>query len=154
MTAVTQAHDSSASASERWYALDAAGVAAKLGVDPPTGLSAARAADLLARNGPNALPVEQPPSTLRRFLAQYTSYMQLILVGAAVVSLVIKEWTTAIVLIVIYALQRRGRAAPGGQGGERHERPAVDDEGDGAGAPRRRRGRDPRGAAGGRATWC
>ena len=101
MTAVTQAHDSSASASERWYALDAAGVAAKLGVDPPTGLSAARAADLLARNGPNALPVEQPPSMLRRFLAQYTSYMQLILVGAAIVSLVIQQWATAIVLAVI-----------------------------------------------------
>ena len=101
MTVVTQAHDSSASASERWYALDAADVAAKLGVDPATGLSAARAADLLARNGPNALPVEQPPSMLRRFLAQYTSYMQLILVGAAIVSLVIQEWATAIVLAVI-----------------------------------------------------
>ena len=55
----------------------------------------------LRRDGPNALPVEKPPSTLRRFLAEYTSYMQLILVGAAIVSLVIKEWSTAIVLIVI-----------------------------------------------------
>ena len=45
--------------------------------------------------------MEQPPSPLQRFLAQYTSYMQIILVGAAIVSLVIKQWTTAIVLIVI-----------------------------------------------------
>jgi Ca2+-transporting ATPase len=45
--------------------------------------------------------VEQPLSPLRRFLAEFTSYMQLILVGAAVVSLVIKQWTTAIVLAVI-----------------------------------------------------
>jgi Ca2+-transporting ATPase len=52
-------------------------------------------------DGPNALPVEQPPSTLRRFLAEYTSYMQLILVAAAVVSLVIKQWSTAIALLVI-----------------------------------------------------
>ena len=67
----------------------------------PPGLSAARAAELLAKNGPNALPVEPPPSAVRRFLAEFTSYMQIILVGASIVSLVIKEWSTAIVLIVI-----------------------------------------------------
>ena len=66
-----------------------------------SGLSADEAADRLRRDGPNALPVEEPPSALRRFLAEYTSYMQLILVGAAIVSLAIKEWSTAIVLIVI-----------------------------------------------------
>jgi Ca2+-transporting ATPase len=38
---------------------------------------------------------------LRRFLAEYTSYMQIILVGAAIVSMVIQEWSTAIVLLVI-----------------------------------------------------
>jgi len=53
-----------------WYALTAEQVAAKLGVDPAAGLSAARAADLLAGHGLNALPVEQPPSVLRRFLAE------------------------------------------------------------------------------------
>jgi len=101
MTAATHARDGSASGGERWYALGAADVAAKLAVDPDTGLSAARAAELLAKNGPNALPVEQPPSMLRRFLAEYTSYMQLILVGAAIVSLVIQQWATAIVLALI-----------------------------------------------------
>ena len=45
--------------------------------------------------------MEEPPSAIRRFLAQFTSYMQLILVGAAIVSLVIQEWATAIVLVVI-----------------------------------------------------
>ena len=39
--------------------------------------------------------------------------------------------------------QRGRRPAPGGQGRERHERAQVDDEGDGPGAPRRHRGRDP-----------
>ena len=43
MTAATHARDGSASAGERWYTLDAADVAAKLAVDPDTGLSAARA---------------------------------------------------------------------------------------------------------------
>src|SRR5207245_1115414 len=55
----------------------------------------------LKLNGPNALPVEKPPSTFRRLLAEYASYMQIILVGAAVVSLFIREWTTAVVLFVI-----------------------------------------------------
>ena len=66
-----------------------------------SGLSADETADRLRRDGPNALPVEQPPSAIRRFLAEYTSYMQLILVGAVIVSLVIQQWSTAIVLIVI-----------------------------------------------------
>ena len=71
---------------------------------------------------------------LRRFLAEYTSYMQLILVGAAIVSLVIKEWTTAIVLIVITLFNAFVGLRQAGQGRERDERAPVDDEGDGAGA--------------------
>ena len=85
-------------AERNWYALDPADVTKTLGVDIDTGLSAAEAADRLKRDGPNALPAEKPPSTLQRFLGEYTSYMQLILVGAAIVSLAIKEWSTAIVL--------------------------------------------------------
>jgi P-type Ca2+ transporter type 2C len=101
MAAVDEARGSMAGAGERWYALDPADVAARLSVDPAAGLSTARAAELLAKNGPNALPVEQPPSAIGRFLAEYTSYMQIILVGAAIVSLVIQQWATAIVLAII-----------------------------------------------------
>jgi P-type Ca2+ transporter type 2C len=86
---------------QRWYALDPERVASTLGVDVDTGLSAAEAAERLRRDGPNALPEEKPPSKFRRLLGQYTSYMQLILVGASVVSLVIKQWSTAIVLFVL-----------------------------------------------------
>ena len=101
MATAEEIREGSASAGEHWYALSAEEVTARLGVDPAAGLSAARAAELLAKNGPNALPVEPPPSPVRRFLAEFTSYMQIILVGAAIVSLVIQEWSTAIVLIVI-----------------------------------------------------
>ena len=107
----------------------------------------AEAATRLAADGPNALPVEQPPSPLRRFLAEYTSYMQLILVGAAIVSLRDQAVDHGHRAGRDHALQRPGRAAPGGQGRERDECAAVDDEGDGAGAARRRRGRDPGRAA-------
>ena len=101
MATAKEIRERSASAGEHWYALSAEEVTARLGVDPAAGLSAARAAELLARDGPNALPVEPPPSPVRRFLAEFTSYMQIILVGASIVSLVIQEWSTAIVLIVI-----------------------------------------------------
>jgi Ca2+-transporting ATPase len=93
-----------ATASQRWYARSPDEVAAALDVDPASGLSSARAAELLRANGPNALPEEKPKPGWRRFLDQYRSYMQLILVGAAVVSLVIKEWSTGVLLLVLTLL--------------------------------------------------
>ena len=45
----------------------------------PKGLSAAKAAELLQKNGPNALPAEKPKPGWRRFLGEYRSYMQIIL---------------------------------------------------------------------------
>ena len=101
MATAEETRERSASAGPRWHALDPADVAGRLGVVPDSGLPADEAAARLKRDGPNALPVEEPPSPLHRFLAEYTSYMQLILVGAAIVSLVIRQWSTAIVLIVI-----------------------------------------------------
>ncbi|MFD3470794.1 cation-translocating P-type ATPase [Streptomyces sp. NPDC058682] len=91
-------------AGDRWYARSPEEVVAAFGVDPAAGLSAARAAELLAVHGPNALPEEQRTPAWRRFLAQYRSYMQIVLVAAAIVSLVIQEWTTAILLIVLTLL--------------------------------------------------
>src|SRR5690349_17391603 len=88
-------------AGQNWYARQAGQVAADLGVDPAVGLPAARAADLLAANGPNALPEEKQPPGWRRFLGEYRSYMQIILIAAAVVSLVIKEWSTGVLLVLL-----------------------------------------------------
>ncbi|MFB6703268.1 cation-translocating P-type ATPase [Streptomyces sp. NPDC056333] len=75
-----------------------------LGVDPEVGLAAARAAELRSAQGPNALPEESRAPAWRRFLDQYRSYMQIVLVAAAVVSLLIQEWTTAILLLVLTLL--------------------------------------------------
>jgi Ca2+-transporting ATPase len=88
----------------RWYALEPDAVTAAVGVDPAVGRSADQAARLLADNGPNALPEEQPKPAWLRFLEQYRSYMQLILVGAAVVSFAVKEWSTAVLLVVLTIL--------------------------------------------------
>ena len=71
MATVDETRERSASAGERWYALDPDDIAYRLGVVPDSGLSQSEAATRLAADGPNALPEEQPPSPLRRFLAEY-----------------------------------------------------------------------------------
>jgi P-type Ca2+ transporter type 2C len=89
---------------DHWYALEGEDVIARLGVDPATGLSGEQAAALLEKNGPNALPAEAQEPGWKRLLGQYRSYMQIILVGAAIVSLAIQEWSTGVLLILITVL--------------------------------------------------
>ena len=87
-----------------WYRVAPGDVAKRLEVDPAAGLSSRQAADLLAQHGPNALPAEAQEPGWRRFLQQYRSYMQIILLAAAIVSLAIKEWSTGVLLILITIL--------------------------------------------------
>jgi Ca2+-transporting ATPase len=100
----------------RWTALTADDVARALGVHPGGGLTAAEAAERLRRNGPNALPQEAPEPGWRRFLDEYRSYMQIILLAAAVVSAVVAEWGTAVLLLVltvlnaVIGLRQKGKA--------------------------------------------
>jgi Ca2+-transporting ATPase len=88
-------------AAPRWYALPADDVAKRLSVDPASGLTAMTAGERLQLNGPNALPAEKAVPGWRRFLDEYRSYMQIILLIAAVVSLVIGEWSTGAVLALL-----------------------------------------------------
>jgi len=87
-----------------WYSRSPDAVAAALNVDPAAGLSGAEVAKRLAATGPNALPEEEPEPGWRRFLDQYRSYMQIILVAAAVVSALIAEWGTAVLLVALTVL--------------------------------------------------
>jgi Ca2+-transporting ATPase len=104
MTVQAETAERPAASGRRWYACTPEEVAAAVGVDPAAGLSASRAADLLAADGPNALPEEKPKPGWRRYLDQYRSYMQIILIAAAVVSLLIKEWSTAVLLLALTVL--------------------------------------------------
>ena len=90
--------------STSWFALGVDDVARRLGVDPATGLSSAEAAARLANDGPNELPAEKPVPGWRQFLDQYRNYMQVILVAAAALSLIIGEFTTALVVFLITVL--------------------------------------------------
>ncbi|MGH3170859.1 MAG: cation-translocating P-type ATPase, partial [Trebonia sp.] len=104
MTVRAHAGAGQATQASDWYTRSADDVSATLGVDPAVGLSAERAAGRLTENGPNALPEERPKPGWRRFADQYRSYMQIILIVAAVVSLAIKEWSTGVLLVLLTIL--------------------------------------------------
>ena len=103
-------------ADRTWYSRPPDEVSAALSVDPASGLPGSRAAELLAANGPNALPEEKPKPGWLRFLEEYRGYMQSILVAAAIVSLAIKEWSTGVLLALltvlnaVVGLRQEGRA--------------------------------------------
>ena len=105
-----------ATPADHFYARSPDDVAAMLGVDVSAGLTESAAQRRLQDNGPNALPEEKPTPGWLRFLNEYRTYMQIILVAAAVVSLLIKEWSTAILLLVltvfnaIVGLRQEGKA--------------------------------------------
>jgi Ca2+-transporting ATPase len=92
------------STDESWYGVPSGEVPSRLGVEPSVGLSSGKAAELLQQHGPNSLPAEAAVAGWRRFLDQYRSYMQIILLAAAIVSLAIKEWSTGVLLILITVL--------------------------------------------------
>src|SRR5437762_12331048 len=84
-----------------WYSPSVEEVEERVGVDRAVGLSSQQAAESLAEHGPNALPAEQQAPGWRRFLLQYRSYMQIILVAATIVSLAVKQWSTGVLLVLI-----------------------------------------------------
>jgi len=99
-----QAGPAPAAPSARWYARSAEDVAAAVGTDPAVGLSAATAAERLRTGGRNVLPEEKPTPGWLRFLEEYRSYMQIILVAAAAVSVVVQEWGTVVLLLALTVL--------------------------------------------------
>jgi Ca2+-transporting ATPase len=81
-----------------WYRLSGDEVCGRLNVDPTVGLSDAEVTSRRERYGPNKLAEEAKEPTWKAFLRQYRDLMQLVLVGAAVVSIVaIQDVSTALV---------------------------------------------------------
>ncbi len=90
-----------ADADATWYTLPPGEVAGRLGVDPARGLSAAEAQQRLQEYGPNALAAAKQEPVWKRFFKHYKDYMQIVLVVAALVSLLIEEYGTAIGLAIL-----------------------------------------------------
>ena len=79
--------------------MDAGAVAKKLHVDPELGLSSAEAADRLQTGGPNRLAEAKKESGFKAFLRQYQDFMQIILLGAAVVNALVTDDVGTTVLL-------------------------------------------------------
>jgi P-type Ca2+ transporter type 2C len=100
-----------------WHALSTDGVLQAEKVDEQSGLSSAEAASRAERFGLNKFDAGEAEPRWRAFLRQYADLMQIVLLAAGVLSLVLQEWETGIVLIVltlfnaVLGLQQEGKAA-------------------------------------------
>ena len=101
-----------------WYGLSADEVCRRLDVDPATGLSAAEVVKRREQYGPNKLAEEAKEPSWRAFLRQYRDLMQLVLLGAAIVSIVaLQDVSTGLVVIgltvvnAMMGLHQEGKAA-------------------------------------------
>src|SRR4249920_3561392 len=92
---------SQASTAVVWHALPAPDVASRLQVDPGKGLTASEAGRRLQEYGPNALAEAKAEPVWRRFLKHYAEYMQIVLLVAAVVSVLIGEYRTGVGLLLL-----------------------------------------------------
>ena len=85
----------------KWYTLTSEKVSEDLQVDPAQGLSKAEAAKRLEQYGPNSLDQTEEEPTWRAFLRQYKDYMRIVLLAAAIGSVIIGDYTTGLVLFLL-----------------------------------------------------
>src|SRR5215216_2600818 len=112
------AMDQAASRDQVWHGLTADEATAQLGVDRLEGLDAAEVERRRAQHGPNKLAEAEKEPGWHAFLRQYRDLMQLVLVGAAIVSIVaLQEFSTGVVILgvtvvnAILGLNQEGKAA-------------------------------------------
>ncbi len=87
-----------------WHVLSSGEVATHLTVDPDVGLTTEEAARRIVQYGLNEIR-ERPPRPLwRMFLDQFTDFMILVLIGAAIISGIVGEPPDAIAIVVIVLL--------------------------------------------------
>ncbi|MGH2636398.1 MAG: cation-translocating P-type ATPase [Gaiellaceae bacterium] len=101
-----------------WHGLTAEEASSRLEVDPRSGLEATEVERRRQQFGPNKLAEAEKEPGWRAFLRQYRDLMQLVLLGAAIVSMVaLQEFSTGIVIIAltvlnaVLGLNQEGKAA-------------------------------------------
>ncbi|MFN8186909.1 MAG: HAD-IC family P-type ATPase [Gaiellales bacterium] len=107
-----------ASRDTAWHGLTGDDVCAALKVDPRKGLDPAEVERRRAQVGPNKLAEAEKEPGWHAFMRQYRDLMQLVLLGAAIVSMAaLQEFSTGIVIIgltvlnAILGLNQEGKAA-------------------------------------------
>ncbi|MDE3087896.1 MAG: cation-translocating P-type ATPase [Chloroflexota bacterium] len=87
-----------------WHNLSTSQVVQELGADLQRGLTSAEAQQRAARFGPNQLREGKVISPLALLAEQFTDFIVLVLIAAAIVSGFLQEWVNAIAIIAIVIL--------------------------------------------------
>ncbi len=87
-----------------WFALDGTEVAARLQTDPIRGLDTIAVEQRRRRHGYNELDGERGRTIPGMFAAQFSEFLVLLLAGAGVISLLLKETTDAAVILVVLCI--------------------------------------------------
>jgi Ca2+-transporting ATPase len=90
--------------SENWYQMSTGDVAENLKTDAVQGLSSAEAEARLQQYGLNELVERGARTKAQILIEQFTGFMTLILIGAAVVSIVLGDFLDAVVIMAIVVL--------------------------------------------------
>ncbi|HKI97607.1 MAG TPA: HAD-IC family P-type ATPase [bacterium] len=90
--------------SGHWHCMAPGEVAARLEVDPATGLQPAEATHRLERYGPNKLAEQPPTSVWKLMLQQVQSFLILLLFGASLLAAAIGHFRDAVVILVVTAI--------------------------------------------------
>ena len=93
-----------AATSPHWHAIGAAEASQVLATDPVQGLAGTEAESRLAHVGPNLLQEGRQRGPWRILLDQFTDFMILVLLAAAVVSGLIGDLADTVVILVIVLL--------------------------------------------------
>jgi len=102
---VAKTKSTATGSAKSWHAMSAEVVCREFGVDPAAGLDPAEVESRRSRYGANKLAEAEKEPGWHAFLRQYKDLMQLVLVGAAIVSVVaLGEWPTAIVVFAVTLL--------------------------------------------------
>jgi P-type Ca2+ transporter type 2C len=87
-----------------WYKLPVADALQQIGTKPDAGLSSAQAQELRAKFGPNELQEKAGRSRLAILWEQFSGILTILLVIAALISLILGDWIEAVAILVIVIL--------------------------------------------------
>lgn len=88
---------------EKWHALESAEIIEIL-KSSPQGISDGEAEKRIRELGYNRLPEKKPPTVLQIFISQFKNPLIYILLTAVVVSVVLKEYTDAVFILVVLTI--------------------------------------------------
>ncbi|MBP2019589.1 Ca2+-transporting ATPase [Symbiobacterium terraclitae] len=87
-----------------WHTLSPSEAASRLQVDPARGLTASEAAERLGKYGPNQLAEEKKRGLVAAFIDQFRDPMVLILLGASLLALILREYLDGGAILAIVVL--------------------------------------------------